>query len=200
MAIFGTNCTLPPHDTTFVQSPNARGTMDIVYSCLAVIVLCTWSILHLNVPMQITPKNKRQKFMRSLSRTLTKVKWMAFNVLAPEWPFAQAVSGLVSQRRLQKKFDRYLECDKVPWTGSHTQLANMGGFVIRFDQTRPGFVRPCHVAEQREGAQCIVDKYCCNRRWVVGTVGMLHLTDWRYRSRKYLSAEPPDNGGPPLLR
>jgi hypothetical protein len=124
---------------------------------------------------------------------------MTFNVLAPEWPFAQALCGLISQCRLQEKFDRYSERDNVPWTGSHTQLADMGGFVVRFDRTRPGFVRPSHVAEQREGAQCVVDKYCYNRRWVINTVGMLHLADWRCRFQIYHSAEPPDIGGPPLL-
>jgi hypothetical protein len=196
MAIFSINCTLPPHDTTFVQPPNARGTLDIVYSCLAVIVLCTWSILHLNVPVQVTTAGWRQKLMRSLVRTLTKVGWMVFNVMAPEWPFAQALCGLLSQRRLQKKFDRYTECDQVPWTGSHTQLANMGGFVVRFDRT---LLRPDRVAEQQEDTQCVVDKYCCNRRSVVDTVGMLHLADWRRRSQRYQSAEPPDIGGPPSL-
>jgi hypothetical protein len=112
--------------------------------------------------------------MRSLVRTLTKVGWMAFNVLAPEWPFAQALCGLISQRRLQKKFDRYSERDKVPWTGPHTQLANMGGFVVRFDRI---LLQPDRIAEQEEDTQCVVDKYCCNRRWVFDTVAMLHLAD-----------------------
>jgi len=195
MAIFGTDCTLPPHGATFVQPPNARGTLDIVYSCLAVIVLCTWSILHLNVPVQVTPTDKRQRLMRSLFRTLTKVGWMAFNVLAPEWPFAQALCGLISQRRLQKEFDHYSECDQVPWTGSHTQLANMGGFVIRFDT----LLQANHVVERRDDTQCIVDECCCNRRWIIDTIGMLHLADWRFRSLGYHSAKPPNVGGPQSL-
>ena len=87
---------------------------------------------------------------------------MAFNVLAPEWPFALAVCGLVSERRLQSDYDYYGKLDQVPWTGSHTQLANMGGFVIRFDRT---LLQPDHVAGQREDTQCVVDKYCYNRRW-----------------------------------
>jgi hypothetical protein len=162
MAIFSTDCTLPPHGTIFVQSPNARGTLDIAYSCLAVIVLCTWSVLHLNVPVQITPATRPQKLMRTLDRTFTKVVWMAFNVLAPEWPFAQAVCGLVSERRLQSDFNHYGKRDRVPWTGSHTQLANMGGFVIRFDRT---LLQPDRVAGQREDTQRVVDEYCCDRRW-----------------------------------
>lgn len=144
--------------------------MDIVYSCLAVIVLCTWSVLHLNVPVQVTPKTKRQKLMRSLNRTFNKVAWMAFNVLAPEWPFAQAVCGLVSERRLQSDYDYYGKRDQVLWTRSHTQLANMGGFVIRFDRT---LLQPDRVAGQREDTQCVVDKYCRDRRWNVDLTGIL---------------------------
>lgn len=105
MAIFSINCTLPPEGTAFVHPPNARGTLDIVYSCAVVIVLCTWSVLHLNVPLQTTPTNKLQKLARSLSRTLTKLKWMVVNILAPEWPFAQAVCGLVSEYKLRGIFE-----------------------------------------------------------------------------------------------
>lgn len=196
MAIFSINCTLPPHGTTFVQPPNARGTLDIVYSCLAVIVLCTWSILHLNVPVQITPANGRQKLVRGLNRTFTKLGWMAFNVLAPEWPFSQAVCGLISEHRLREKFDRYAQRDQVPWTASHTHLANMGGFVIRFGQT---LQRPAHhgrAAEQRKDTQCIVDEYCCNRRRNVDLVSKVQSADCRCRSQDDQSSESPDFDGP----
>jgi len=164
MAIFKIDCTLPPHGTTFVQPPNARGTLDIVYSCLAVIVLCTWSVLHLNVPVQIAPAKFHQKLVRGLNRTLVKVGWMAFNILAPEWPFAQAVSGLINEPQLQKKFDRYTEDDKVTWTGSHTQLASMGGFVIRFDRALQSSIHQDDVVERIEDTRCIYDECCCNRR------------------------------------
>jgi len=164
MAIFDINCTLPPHATTFVQAPNARGTLDIVYSCLAVIVLCTWSVLHLNVPTQITPEKWHHRVMRCLSRTFTKVGWMAFNVLAPEWPFAQAVCGLMSERQLKKEFAKYTRSDEVRWTVSHTQLANMGGFVIRFSQDPEETTRPDREAEQSEDTHCVVDRYCHKRR------------------------------------
>jgi hypothetical protein len=189
MAIFSTNCTLPPHGTIFVQPPNARGTLDIVYSCLAVIVLCTWSVLHLNVPVQITPATRPEKLMRSMVRTFTKVACMAFNVLAPEWPFAQAISGLKSERKLRGTFDHYKKRDQVPWTGSHTQLANMGGFVIRFDQT---LLQPDRVAGQREDTQCVVDEYCCDRRWNVDLAGILPQSADRRLRPKSLSSKHPN--------
>jgi hypothetical protein len=177
--VFSINCTLPPHGTTFVQPPDSRGTLDIVYSCLAVMVLCTWSILRLNVPTQITPKTRCQKVVRSLNRMFKKMKWMVINILAPEWPFAQAVCGLISERRLRKKFDYYKKRDQVPWTGSHTQLANMGGFVVRFGRTLHNSEHPHRVTRHGGSARCIIDKYCCNRRSGVDLVGMPQLADWR---------------------
>jgi hypothetical protein len=53
MKTFQPNCTFPPPGPTFVSGPNVRSTFDIVWSCLSVIILSTWSILHLNVPEQI---------------------------------------------------------------------------------------------------------------------------------------------------
>ncbi|KAM0717389.1 hypothetical protein Q7P37_007241 [Cladosporium fusiforme] len=162
MSKFTIECTLPPEGTTFVQDPNARGTLNIVYSCLAVVFLCTWGIQHLNVPVQTIPNSKWQKSARTVSRVSTKVKWMAFNILAPEWPFAQPVCGLVSERAFRKAFDGFKEEDEVPWTGSHTQLANMGGFIIRFDQSLHNHTHHEDVGEQNEDSRCVVDDYCCN--------------------------------------
>lgn len=178
MAIFSINCTLPPHATTFARPPNARGTMDIVYSCLAVIVLCTWSVLHLNVPTQITPENWRQGVMRCLSRTFTKVGWMAFNILAPEWPFAQAVCGFTSECQLGKDFKTFSKLDNVPWSRSHTQLANMGGFVIRFSPELRESVPAEQVVRQSEDTPCVVDEYCHTRRRKLDPGGMLYTADW----------------------
>lgn len=164
MTKFSIECTLPPKGRTFVEAPDARGTLNIVYSCLAVLVLCTWGVQHLNVPPQTIPKGWRQKRARALLRLLTKVKWMAFNILAPEWPFTQAVCGLVNEYQVRKDFDHFKECDEVQWTGTHTQLANMGGFVVRFDQTRESSSYCRDAAEQNEHAHCVVDEYCCGRQ------------------------------------
>lgn len=34
----------------WVPEPQGRGTLSLLYSCLATILLCTWSVLHLQVP------------------------------------------------------------------------------------------------------------------------------------------------------
>ena len=156
MTKFTIECTLPPEDRTFVEAPDARGTLYIVYSCLAVLVLCTWGVQHLNVPPQTIPKGWRQRRARALLRVLTKVKWMAFNILAPEWPFAQAVCGLANQYQIRKAFDHFKECDEVQWTATHMQLDSMGGFIVRFDHTQESSTFCRDAAEQNENAHCVV--------------------------------------------
>ena len=34
----------------WVSEPQGRGTTSIVYSCLGTVLICTWSVLHLDVP------------------------------------------------------------------------------------------------------------------------------------------------------
>ena len=34
----------------WVEEPERRGTMSLIYSCLATVILCTWSVLHVDVP------------------------------------------------------------------------------------------------------------------------------------------------------
>lgn len=145
------NCTLPAPGTTYVPPPNIRGTLDILFSCLAVVLLSTWSILHPNVPPPVSPINNKQKFMRIVWRVWGKVKWMLFNIIAPEWPFAAALNDFVCAWRMQKDFEVYAKIDNVPWTRSHTHLANMGGFVISFDAGKQAYAQHLHCTQSQRG-------------------------------------------------
>lgn len=134
MTVFHSNCTLPLEGTSFVSSPNVRGTLDILWSCVSILVLSTWSILHLNVPTQSTPNGTFQDYMRKTIRFLAKLKWMAVNVIAPEWMLGKAWSDYRSVSILEEGFDVFRKADKVPWSRTHTYFANMGGFAIRFTE------------------------------------------------------------------
>jgi hypothetical protein len=107
---------------------------------------------------------------------------MALNILAPEWPFAQAVCGFTSECQLGKDFKTFSKLDNVPWSRSHTQLANMGGFVIRFSPELRESVPAEQVVRQSEDTPCVVDEYCHTRRWKLDSGGMLYTADWRCRS------------------
>ncbi len=44
-----TNCTLPMSTTNYVSAPNARGSLNIVWSRFGVFVACIYSIVHMKV-------------------------------------------------------------------------------------------------------------------------------------------------------
>jgi hypothetical protein len=139
--IFTPNCTTPPTNSThFVSNPNVRGTLDIVWSCLAIVFLCTWSILHPNVPPQVRPRNMRHVFKRAMARTGNKIKSMLIAVLMPEVLFSHALVDLAAiweQTPILKKVAEE-DTDKHAWTFSHTFLANMGGIVLEFPDQASG--------------------------------------------------------------
>ncbi|KAL8299468.1 hypothetical protein RB593_009384 [Gaeumannomyces tritici] len=132
MITFTPNCTFPTASLGFVQTPPIRGTMEIVWSCLSVILLCTWSILHLNVPAQHRPRGWRQKMRWKLALLRKKLKWMAMTLLAPEVLLAYVFANSISVRQFTKELRRLAEEDRVPWSATHSWFANQGGFFIHF--------------------------------------------------------------------
>jgi hypothetical protein len=65
--------------------PTQRGTLMLVYGCLSTVFASTWTVLHLNVPV---PDDS------AWTRTLRKIKWMAINIIFPEFIFSKAVCEL----------------------------------------------------------------------------------------------------------
>jgi hypothetical protein len=134
MIKFYPNCTLPPSTPAFVLAPNTRSTLEIIWSCLTTLLLCTWSILHLNVPPQVTPQTKWQKIKRWILFSTTKFKWMVITLLAPEIIMGLASSALWSALDNNKKMKELVRQDGVAWSTAHSFYANMGGFVIKFSE------------------------------------------------------------------
>lgn len=79
--------------------PTERGTLTLVYSCLATIITCTWTVLHLNVPA-LEDESWRRGFR--------KAKWMAITILFPEFIFAKAICELRSALHGLLEFDTTL--------------------------------------------------------------------------------------------
>ncbi|KAF2193106.1 hypothetical protein K469DRAFT_745478 [Zopfia rhizophila CBS 207.26] len=71
--------------TGWREGPDGRGTMTILWSCLTIIISCTWTILHLNVPH---PEEG------AFTKVFRKAKWMVINILFPEFIFSKAVCEL----------------------------------------------------------------------------------------------------------
>lgn len=67
-------------------------------------------------------------------RRLETTKWMIINILAPEKILGKALGDLDHAKRDLKNLQDYAIEDDVPWTMTHSLLANMGGFVVRFNE------------------------------------------------------------------
>ena len=102
----------------WVSQPDQRGTIDIIWSCVATLSICVWAMLHLNVPSQ----NDSQ-----LTLTLRRVRWMILAVLAPELVMLFASGQWASARRSVAQM-RELGCSE--WTIVHAYYADSGGFLL----------------------------------------------------------------------
>src|SRR2546430_4598392 len=69
-----------------------RGTIDLLYGCLFTIFLCTWSVLHLDLP------GDHHTRLRCFVR---KVEYMALGILAPELVAWMALVHRLNVRQLQ---------------------------------------------------------------------------------------------------
>ncbi|KAJ9322779.1 hypothetical protein DTO027B9_1285 [Paecilomyces variotii] len=141
---FNVNCTVPPTITHYVSGASTRGTLDIVWGALTVLFLCVWSNQHLNVPPQWRPSEEDSKTTSKFSRICKKIarhcflfnrsfRWMIINLASPEFVTAKALLDMISAKGMHKRLKPRARDDGVDWSMAHTHYANMGGFVIRFE-------------------------------------------------------------------
>lgn len=133
MITFKPNCTFPDESPNgFVNGPNIRSTMQIVWSCVAIIILSTWSILHLNIPPDFREQNAWQSCLQKLYSTSRKALWMIVMFVAPEgWTSLCALKRFTA-RHNNKILEDLANQQEVPWSRTHTVFADMGGFAICF--------------------------------------------------------------------
>lgn len=102
----------------WVNSPDGRGTSDIIWGCILTTFLCVWTVLTLNVP---APDTTLWAF------TCTKLKWAIIALFGPEWLSAMAGAQWSIARRAKKQF----QDDGIKWTMEQSFFADMGGVRIK---------------------------------------------------------------------
>ena len=100
----------------FVQEPNGRGTLGILLSCLAVLLLNTWTVLHLNIAPHSRPWRNY----------LHKVKWWIVCMICPD---GLAVSSCEQWRNARRSV-KALRKTYPWWTVTHGFYAEMGGYRV----------------------------------------------------------------------
>lgn len=111
----------------WVSSPSGRGTLNIVWSCFLVLVTCTWTILHMNLPEVGESK---------WSRVRRKVRWLMWTIFAPEDVMLGAAlqwqSAITSKKNMK-------HAGVSHWTTTHGFFADAGGFLLRSPDGFPTF-------------------------------------------------------------
>ncbi|KAH0536554.1 hypothetical protein FGG08_006584 [Glutinoglossum americanum] len=147
---FNPNCTIPPKSINLVTSPAVRGTFDILWSSLFTLLICTWTIQHLNIP---APKPKEietcwggvkglfagkggRPLLSALvwsirSRAWPRLMWMIITLILPELLVGLAFQNLMKAIESCRLMKPYAREDGVEWTLTHAFFANMGGFVLK---------------------------------------------------------------------
>ena len=112
----------------WTDSPATRGTLDIVFSCLFTIFACTWTVLHLKVP---------DPAMSDFEILLLRVKWMAVNILCPEFILASAIFGESQARENHNKFKESSahRPDVVTIEWNERQEKSLGGWEIQGERS-----------------------------------------------------------------
>ncbi|EQK99052.1 hypothetical protein G6O67_000721 [Ophiocordyceps sinensis] len=140
MIQFSPTCSFPTTSPSgFVNSPDIRSTMDIVWSCTSIIILSTWSVLHLTVPPELKPQSKLQQLRKQAYLLGRKLVWMAIMLAFPEYLVGISTTNLFACWVNTPCLEELARDDGVPWSLTHTILANIGGIVLRFsDPGEPG--------------------------------------------------------------
>lgn len=121
-----------PYHRTMVEldSDKVRDTLDILWSSLATIITCTYTILHLSVPEQRRDRDpgwrgdiKWSPFWRSL-------KWSLITAIFPEFILAMSIADWRAARKLLRRLHGSKPETKRTWTLTHMLFARMGGFAI----------------------------------------------------------------------
>ena len=123
----------------WTSSPNVRGTIDIIWSCIFVVFLSTWTTLHNNVP----PVKKG-----SLWRLRNKALLMCVGLLAPEYVATIAFTELRTALTVQSHMkDLHYE----EWTLAQSFFVAMGGYMLQVNGDHKPISAENFIKWQRSG-------------------------------------------------
>ena len=115
----------------WTSQPDGRGTLDILWSCVLTISLCSWSIMCLNVPGR--SESSRQILWRKICLTI-------LGILIPDQTLVVALGQWFSARQSVKDFNtdefRANLPDSFEWGMKEAFFADMGGFLLQTKEER----------------------------------------------------------------
>jgi hypothetical protein len=105
----------------WTDTPNVRGTVDLLWGCSLVIFTGVWTVLHLNIP---SPNDNYWEIL------LRKIRWGILAVLAPD---VLVYFSALQWHRAKASVSQMHDIGCTKWTLRHAFYANSGGFVLKSD-------------------------------------------------------------------
>ncbi|KAF9008016.1 hypothetical protein BDQ17DRAFT_1237610 [Cyathus striatus] len=105
-------------DSASACNCNQRSILDIIWSCLSTLFLCTWVSVHPNMP------SPGDEWWKILWRRLKTMYWA---LMTPELVLTWAVRQLIGARKILNDYE-HLHPD---WSMKHVHYLQMGGFHLR---------------------------------------------------------------------
>ena len=127
----------------WVSTDCGRGTSDILWSCLATIFLCVWTVIHLPVPYYREQRSLslRQRLVRS------GIGPALISVIVPEFLAITAVCEMTTAWEGKREIKRLTQVD---WTLTHQFFLAMGGVCLRSPSGRHVQIAGKNVVEAME--------------------------------------------------
>jgi hypothetical protein len=107
-----------PSAQGWTNSPDGRGTINIIWSCFLTVFLCGWTTICVNVPPLGGSK---------MGNMFRKLLVFAEALAGPEFIFQNAMGQYFSAHRSVREFT---DLGLQGWTARHAFFADMGGFVL----------------------------------------------------------------------
>ncbi|KAH8587285.1 hypothetical protein B0O99DRAFT_747708 [Bisporella sp. PMI_857] len=107
-----------PFISEWTSQPDNHGTINILWTSLFTVFLCSWTMLCLNLPAKTDGK---------LSIFTRKLRWMAYAIGGPEFVLGAAAGQYESAHRGVQGFKKLNHPD---WTMRHAFFADMGGVIL----------------------------------------------------------------------
>lgn len=117
----------------WVDQPRMQGSIDIIWTCLVTIFLCTWTVLCLNIPAE------SDSHIRFFGR---KLRWMVVAIVVPEFLLGFAAGQFESAH---KAVDAFKALGFPDWTMEQAFFADMGGFMLHPKDSTPFPVNNRHI-------------------------------------------------------
>ncbi|KAH7080480.1 hypothetical protein BKA63DRAFT_506520 [Paraphoma chrysanthemicola] len=112
------------------SSPDGRGTLNIIWSCLFTVFICCWTASHPDIPRPGSSWTKR---------ALDKIVCLLVAAIAPEFLVFIALCEWAAARDSRRKRD--VSGDTPGWSVVHHYYANMGGFCMQWKDDADGSVK-----------------------------------------------------------